>query len=185
LCVRWRTSCVAVARAAAAGAADPAGEHEGTVAVRGTTPSIIAFTTVLASSCGGDVEPPAEPALNAEARVAEGTIVEAAPRLFSAPELDSLQRIGPVPDSIAVSPDTIVLAPDEAVPLSRIGLDARTAAGEQILALPVLLTLDADVADIEADSLRGVRTGESMLWVRSLIGRPEGDRGEAILVIVR
>lgn len=137
------------------------------------------------AACGGDAEPPEVPALNAEARVAEGTIVESAPRLFSAPELDSLQRVGPIPDSIAVTPDTIVLAPDEAVPLARIGLDIRSAAGDQILALPVSITLDTDIADIETDSLRGVRPGHGLLWVRSLIGKAEGDLGQPIHIIVR
>ena len=146
----------------------------------------LAAGSILVAVCGGaEPPPPDEPALNAEARVAGGTIAEAAPRLFSAPELDSLQRFGPLPDSIAVSPDTIILAPDEAVPLSRIGLDVWTADGDQILDLPILLTLDGDIADIEGDSLRGVRQGASDLWVRSLIGRPEGDRGEPIHVIVR
>jgi hypothetical protein len=146
----------------------------------------LAAGSILLAACGGaEPEPPDEPVLNAEARVAGGTIAEAAPRLFSAPELDSLQRVGPLPDSIAVSPDTIVLAPDEAVPLSRIGLDIRTTTGDQILDLPILLTLDGDIADIEADSLRGVRPGESTLWVRTLIGRPEGDPGKPIHVIVR
>jgi hypothetical protein len=147
--------------------------------------ALAAWPVVLTACGGGDIEPPDAPAMTAEARVIAGTIAEAAPRLFSAPELDSLQRVGPLPDSIAVSPDTIVLAPEEAIPLARIGLEVRSAEGEQILALPVLLTLDADLADIEADSLRGVRPGETNLWVRSLIGRADDDRGEPVRIIVR
>lgn len=140
---------------------------------------------LLAAGCGADAEPPAEPVLNAEARLAQGAIVETAPRLFSAPELDSIQRAGRVPATFSVTPDTIVLAPGEAVALTRLGFDARTAEGDPLTALPVLLTLDTDIAAIETDSLRGVRIGETILWVRSLVGRADTDRGQPVRVIVR
>jgi len=144
-----------------------------------------AAAIVLIAACGPDSEPPSEPVLHAEARLAQGAIVEAAPRLFTAPELDSLQRIGDVPATFDVNPDTLVIAPGEAVPLTRLGFDARNAVGEQLLALPILLTLDSDIAAIEPDSLRGVRTGETVLWIRSLVNRNDTDRGRPILVIVR
>jgi hypothetical protein len=146
----------------------------------------LAFLTLsIVAACGADAEPPAEPVLNAEARLVQGIIVETAPRLFSAPELDSLRRIGNVPATFSVTPDTIVLAPGQAVALTRLGFDARTAGGEPLPALPILLTLDTDIAAIEFDSLRGVRIGESVLWVRSLVGRAETDRGQPVQLIVR
>ena len=152
---------------------------------RGAARPLAHGALLLAAACAPDTEPPAEPVLNAEARLAQGTIIEAAPRLFTAPELDSLQRVGAVPVTFDVSPDTIVLAPGEAVPLTRLAFDARNAEGEPLPSMPVLLTLDSDIAAIESDSLRGVRVGESVLWVRSLVGRDDGDRGRPVLVIVR
>jgi hypothetical protein len=135
-------------------------------------------------ACAPDSGPAEESVLNAEARLAQGAIVEAAPRLFTAPELDSLQRIGAVPATFAVTPDTLFLTAGEAVPLTRLGFEARTAEGEPLPSLPILLTLDADIAAIESDSLRGVRSGETVLWVRSLVGRDDRDRGRPIRVIV-
>lgn len=146
--------------------------------------AVAVLSCVLFAACGPGAEPPAEPTLSAEARLVQGTIVDAAPRLFSAPVLDSLQRIGDVPATFVVTPDTIILAAGEAVPLTRLGFDARNAEGEQLPSLPILLTLDTDIAAIEADSLRGVRPGESVLWVRSLVGRADSDRGRPIHVIV-
>lgn len=144
---------------------------------------ILAVPVILARC--GEAAPPSEPVLNAEARIFEGTIIESAPRLFNAPELDSLQRLGAIPVTFTVTPDTVVLAPGEAIALSRLGFDARTASNEPIPELPILLTLDTDIAAIESDSLRGLRNGEGILWARSLVGRVDGDPGEPIRIIVR
>lgn len=153
--------------------------------MRPGTPCWTVLFCLLATACGGEDEPVEAPVLNVEARLDGGTIIDVAPRLFSAPELDSLQRVGAVPDSFAVTPDTLVLAPGEATPLTRLGVDAHTSTGERILSLPIMITLDSDVAALDADSLRGLRAGETTLWVRSLVGATDDPRRQPVLVIVR
>lgn len=124
-----------------------------------------------------------ETTARAEAWLREGRLVEVRERLFTAPQLDSLEREAPAAAGLDVRPETLRLLVGEAFPLGelRIALTGETeeagAAADTTPAdtlpgdaLPVRLSVRGGAATIVGATLQAQAAGDAALLVGPAVG---------------
>ena len=98
-------------------------------------------------------------------------------RLWTAPELDSLQRAGVRIDSIAVTPGELRMRRGDRVPLSNLSVIALDSAGQPVPAAPIVLEIDSTIVVLTPMDVVARRRGRSSVRIRSLL--PTSSGGEA------
>jgi hypothetical protein len=107
----------------------------------------------------------------AEARTPgpSGGSIVAASRLFSAPELDSLQRAGVRVETILVEPDPLTLRAGESMRLKVLKVEARDPGDATVPNAPVSIEVSAEGIRLDEDAMMALRPGIGTIRVRSLL----------------
>ena len=117
------------------------------------------------------------------AAVADGASLYAL-RLWTAPELDSLDRSGLRVDSLAVAPAELRMRRGQRLPLSTLDVVALDAAGRAIPGAPIVLEVDTVAVVLTPEDVVARASGRSMLRVRSLLPGRNGDAIERLITVI-
>lgn len=136
--------------------------------------TLIIVGALFIGACAGQETGPESTRIEGRtAAVANGAMLYAL-RLWTAPELDSLQRAGVRVDSIAVVPRELRLRRGDRMPLANLTVVALDSTGQPVPAAPILL--ESDPANIALTPLEivALATGRSVVHVRSLLPTRQG-----------
>lgn len=117
------------------------------------------------------------------AAVADGASLYAL-RLWSAPELDSLDRLGLRVDSLDVVPAELRLRRGQRLPLSTLNVVALDAAGRAIPGAPIVLEVDTVAVVLTPENVVARAPGRSLLRIRSLLPGRNGVSSERIIAVI-
>ena len=107
------------------------------------------------------------------AAVANGATLYAL-RLWTAPELDSLQRAGVRIDSIVVAPGELRMRRGERIPLSNLTVVALDPAGRPVPAAPIVLEIGRAIVGLTPLEVVAHESGRSIVRIRSLLPASNG-----------
>ena len=130
----------------------------------------------LASCATDDAGPESMRIEGRTAAVSNGAALYAL-RLWTAPELDSLERAGVRIDSLHVAPVEVRMRRGDRMPLSNLTVIALDGAGQPVPAAPIVLEIDSTVVALTPLEVVARAAGSSSVRIRGLLPRTRG--GEA------
>lgn len=121
----------------------------------------------------------AQARLEAHTPATDTSKVVVGPRIFTAPELDSLKKTGAHVDSLIFYPPYIRITRGESYDLTKLFILALDAEGKRVYRAPLTIEMDAFIASLGANSVMGYSEGKARLRIISLLPRRGKDSSAA------
>jgi len=122
--------------------------------------------------------------LEAHTPASDTSRVVVSPRIFTAPELDSLIEAGNHVDSLIIYPPRIYVTEGGSFELNQLYLVALDAMGQRVYRAPLRIEVASFNASLGTERLMGFREGQTSLRITSLLPRKGGETSVGVEIDV-